>query len=91
MAWIRPEPQQPKRSMPPWQRPLGTRAPLLVYRLTRRAQEWLYQWVADNRYRLPSATLWWERYPSRLYREVLFDADGFKRWPLIAGGTLPWR
>lgn len=43
---------------------LGTRAPLLVYRVTRPAQEWLYQWVADNRYRLPGATPWCERYPA---------------------------
>jgi predicted DCC family thiol-disulfide oxidoreductase YuxK len=43
---------------------LGTRAPLLVYRLTRRAQEWLYQWIANNRYRLPGATPWCERYPA---------------------------
>jgi predicted DCC family thiol-disulfide oxidoreductase YuxK len=43
---------------------LGTRAPLLVYRLTWRAQEWLYRWVADNRYRLPGATPWCERYPA---------------------------
>lgn len=43
---------------------LGTRAPLLVYRVTWRAQEWLYRWVADNRYRLPGTTPWCERYPA---------------------------
>lgn len=43
---------------------LGTRAPLLVYRVTWRAQEWLYRWVADNRYRLPGTAPWCERYPA---------------------------
>jgi predicted DCC family thiol-disulfide oxidoreductase YuxK len=43
---------------------LGTRAPLLVYRLTRRAQESLYQWIANNRFRLPGATPWCDRYPA---------------------------
>lgn len=42
---------------------LGTRAPLLLYKLTRRGQERLYQWIADNRYRLPSTTPWCERCP----------------------------
>jgi predicted DCC family thiol-disulfide oxidoreductase YuxK len=43
---------------------LGSRAPVFVYRVTWRAQEWLYQWVANNRYRLPGATPWCERYPA---------------------------
>ena len=43
---------------------LPTRAPLLVYQLTRRAQKWLYLRVADNRYQLPSTTPWYERYPA---------------------------
>lgn len=43
---------------------LGTPVPVLVYRVTRRLQEWLYRWVADNRYRLPGATPWCERYPA---------------------------
>lgn len=43
---------------------LGTRVPLLVYKLTRPAQERLYQWVANNRYRLPGATPWCERRPA---------------------------
>jgi predicted DCC family thiol-disulfide oxidoreductase YuxK len=43
---------------------LGIRAPLLIYRVTRRAQEWMYRWVAANRYRLPGTTPWCERYPA---------------------------
>ena len=43
---------------------LGTRIPLLVYRVTPRAQKWLYRWVAGNRYRLPGAMPWCARYPA---------------------------
>lgn len=43
---------------------LGTCAPLVMYRLTQHAQEWLYQWVANNRYRFPGAIPWCERRPA---------------------------
>jgi predicted DCC family thiol-disulfide oxidoreductase YuxK len=43
---------------------LGTHAPRHVYRVTWRAQEWLYRWVADNRYRLRGATPWCEQHPA---------------------------
>ena len=44
---------------------LGTRFPLLVYRIPgmRSVQEAIYRWVADHRYRFPGATPYCESHP----------------------------
>jgi len=44
---------------------LGTRFPLLVYRIPgmRSAQEAIYRWVADHRYRFPGTTPYCESHP----------------------------
>lgn len=44
---------------------LGTRLPLLVYRVPgmRSAQEAIYRWVAGHRYRFPGATPYCESHP----------------------------
>jgi predicted DCC family thiol-disulfide oxidoreductase YuxK len=44
---------------------LGTRFPLLVYRIPgmRSVQEGIYRWVADHRYRFPGATPYCESHP----------------------------
>jgi predicted DCC family thiol-disulfide oxidoreductase YuxK len=44
---------------------LGTRFPLLVYRLPgmRSLQEAIYRWVADHRYRFPGTTPYCESHP----------------------------
>ncbi|KAA2262229.1 DUF393 domain-containing protein [Solihabitans fulvus] len=45
---------------------LGTRLPLLVYRLPGmgRLQEAVYRWVAANRYRFPGVTPWCQQHPA---------------------------
>lgn len=44
---------------------LGTRFPLLVYRIPgmRSVQEAIYRWVADHRYRFPGTTPYCESHP----------------------------
>ena len=44
---------------------LGTRFPLLVYRIPRMrsVQEAIYRWVADHRYRFPGTTPYCESHP----------------------------
>ena len=44
---------------------LGTRVPLLIYRLPgmRSLQEAIYRWVADHRYRFPGTTPYCESHP----------------------------
>jgi len=42
---------------------LGTDWPSRLYRVTSGPQEWLYEWVARNRQRLPGVTPWCARYP----------------------------
>jgi predicted DCC family thiol-disulfide oxidoreductase YuxK len=44
---------------------LGSRLPLLVYRIPgmRSAQEAIYRWVADHRYRFPGTTPYCESHP----------------------------
>ncbi len=44
---------------------LGTRVPLLVYRIPgmRSLQEAIYRWVADHRYRFPGTTPYCESHP----------------------------
>jgi predicted DCC family thiol-disulfide oxidoreductase YuxK len=44
---------------------LGTRLPLLVYRIPgmRSLQEAIYRWVADHRYRFPGTTPYCESHP----------------------------
>ncbi len=44
---------------------LGTRLPLLVYRIPgmRSVQEAIYRWVADHRYRFPGTTPYCESHP----------------------------
>ena len=44
---------------------LGTRLPLLVYRIPgmRSVQEAVYRWVADHRYRFPGTTPYCESHP----------------------------
>ena len=44
---------------------LGTRLPLLVYRIPgmRFAQNAVYRWVADHRYRFPGTTPYCESHP----------------------------
>jgi predicted DCC family thiol-disulfide oxidoreductase YuxK len=45
---------------------LGTRLPLLVYRIPgmRSAQDAIYRWVADHRYRFPGKTPYCESHPA---------------------------
>jgi predicted DCC family thiol-disulfide oxidoreductase YuxK len=48
-----------------WSVALGTRLPLLVYRIPgiRLVQNAVYRWVADHRYRFPGATPYCESHP----------------------------
>ena len=48
-----------------WSVALGTRLPLLVYRIPgiRLVQNAIYRWVADHRYRFPGATPYCESHP----------------------------
>jgi predicted DCC family thiol-disulfide oxidoreductase YuxK len=44
---------------------LGTRLPLLIYRIPgiRQVQEAVYRWIADHRYRFPGTTPYCESHP----------------------------
>jgi predicted DCC family thiol-disulfide oxidoreductase YuxK len=44
---------------------LGTRLPLLIYRVpgVRQVQEAVYRWIADHRYRFPGTTPYCESHP----------------------------
>jgi predicted DCC family thiol-disulfide oxidoreductase YuxK len=42
---------------------LDTDWPLRLHRRTARLQQRVYQWVTENRYRLPGVTPWCTRYP----------------------------